>query len=83
MKSNEELLVDDVATTKNKRKNVESEEKLSMTRELKFKDLQDKIDEEEADRIVNEAIKKSKSKNKKKIDDTFEASVKNVSVGTL
>lgn len=72
MKSNEELLVDDVATTKNKRKNVESEEKLSMTRELKFKDLQDKIDEEEADRIVNEAIKKSKSKPKKKIDDTFE-----------
>ena len=72
MKSNEELLVDDVATTKKKRKNVESEEKLSMTRELKFKDLQDKIDEEEADRIVNEAIKKSKSKPKKKIDDTFE-----------
>lgn len=72
MKSNEELLVDDIATTKKKRKNVESEEKLSMTRELKFKDLQDKIDEEEADRIVTEAIKKSKSKPKKKIDDTFE-----------
>ncbi len=48
------------------KKNIESEEKLSMTRELKFKELQDKIDEEEADRIVEEAIQKSKKKNSKK-----------------
>ena len=41
---------------------MKKEEKLSMTRELKFKELQDKIDEEEADRIVEEAIRKSRKK---------------------
>lgn len=45
-----------------KKIDMEKEEKLSMTRELKFKELQDKIDEEEADKIVEEAIKKSKRK---------------------
>lgn len=48
-----------------KKIDVEKEEKLSMTRELKFKELQDQIDEEEADKIVEEAIKKSKKKIKK------------------
>ena len=45
-----------------KKIDMEKEEKLSMTRELKFKELQEKIDEEEADKIVEEAIKKSKRK---------------------
>lgn len=45
-----------------KKNEVEKEEKLSMTRELKFKELQDRIDEEEADKIVQEAINKSKKK---------------------
>lgn len=44
----------------------ETEEKLSMTRELKFKELQEKIDEEEADRVVEEAIQKTRRKNSKK-----------------
>lgn len=45
-----------------KKIDMEKEEKLSMTRELKFRELQDKIDEEETDKIVEEAIKKSKRK---------------------
>ena len=64
MKKEKELLEDvsEVESTKKKKREVESEEKLSMTRELKFKELQDKIDEEEADRIVEEAIRKSRKK---------------------
>ena len=64
MKKEKELIEDvsEVETTKKKKKELESEEKLSMTRELKFKELQDKIDEEEADRIVAEAIRKSRKK---------------------
>lgn len=64
MKKNEEIK-EEVITTKIKKKKAESEENLSMTRELKFKELQDQIDEEEADRIVEEAIRKSKKKVKK------------------
>lgn len=68
-----------------KKRDVETEEKLSMTRELKFKELQDKIDEEEADRIVEEAIQKSKRKNsnnsvtselEKEIDEIIEVETK-------
>ena len=43
-----------------------NEEKLSMTRELKFKELQEKIDEEESEKLVEEAILKSKKKASKK-----------------
>ena len=45
-----------------KKIDLEKEEKLSMTRELKFKELQDRIDEEESDKMIEEAIKKSKKK---------------------
>jgi hypothetical protein len=45
-----------------KKIDVEKEEKLSMTRELKFKELQDRIDEEESEKMIEEAIKKSKKK---------------------
>ena len=64
MKKEKELIEDvsEVETTMKKKKELESEEKLAMTRELKFKELQDKIDEEEADRIVEEAIRKSRKK---------------------
>ena len=43
-------------------KKIETEEKLSMTRELRFKELQEKIDDEETNKIVEEAIAKSKKK---------------------
>ena len=54
------------------RKVVENEEKLSMTRELRFKELQEQIDEEETNKIVEEAIAKSR----KKVD-FFETTVTN------
>ena len=60
-----------------KKNDVEKEEKLSMTRELKFKELQDKIDEEEADKIVEEAIRnltKDEHQNMKKTQYTNNAS---------
>lgn len=63
-----------------------NEEKLSMTRELKFKELQEKIDEEESEKLVEEAILKSKKKVSKKdtselekeIDDLLEVETKKV-----
>lgn len=59
-----------------KKIDVEKEEKLSMTRELKFKELQDKIDEEEADKIVEEAIRKSKKKvNKEELTTELEQEI--------
>ena len=47
---NDELLISELDTKK--RRVSESEEKLSMTRELKFKELQEKIDDEEDNRIT-------------------------------
>ena len=68
---------------KNNKKELEIEKKLSMTRELKFKELQEKIDEEESDRIVEEAIKKSKKAKRnitsdleKEIDELLEVETK-------
>lgn len=63
-----------------------NEEKLSMTRELKFKELQEKIDEEESEKLVEEAILKSKKKASKKdtskiekeIDELLEVETKKV-----
>lgn len=63
-----------------------NEEKLSMTRELKFKELQEKIDEEESEKLVEEAILKSKKKADKKepselekeIDELLEVETKKV-----
>lgn len=60
MKPNDDLLVTDVVTSRRKR--TKSEDKLSMTRELKFKELQDRIDEEESEKIIEEAIKQTKMK---------------------
>lgn len=62
---------------------MKKEEKLSMTRELKFKELQEKIDAEESDRIVKEAIKSTRSSKKdepskleKEIDEMLEVETK-------
>lgn len=60
MDNKEDLLVPEVVTSSRSIKN--EEEKLSMTRELKFKELQEKIDEEESERIIEEAIKQTKMK---------------------
>ena len=60
MDNKEDLLVPGAVTSSRSRKKVE--EKLSMTRELKFKELQEKIDEEESERIIEEAIKQTKMK---------------------
>jgi len=69
----EDLLISKVDEEK---KNVESEEKLSMTRELKFKELQEKIDDEEDNRVIEEAILKSKKKTStKKVSSELEKEI--------